>query len=98
MGSCRSWVRAGISGANTNDSVLLGDGNVGFSGPTTLSAGTSFPAVVAGDFNGDSLPDLAVSNDGSHNVSMQAGRQPAKSFRFGRPAFTPGRAGYAATE
>jgi type II secretory pathway component GspD/PulD (secretin) len=37
---------------------------------TDLATGTTPVAVAIGDFNGDSLPDLAVANQGSNTVSI----------------------------
>ena len=54
-------------------SILLGDGTGAFSGPTHLSAGTVPRSVAVGDFNGDTLLDLAVANLQSGNVSILLG-------------------------
>jgi VCBS repeat-containing protein len=51
-------------------SVLLGDGQGGFGGPTDFAAGDGPFSVAVGDFNGDSDPDLAVANFISDNVSV----------------------------
>jgi hypothetical protein len=46
------------------------------SNATDFSPGTSYPvgtgpaAIVAGDFDGDGKPDLAVANGGSNDVSI----------------------------
>jgi len=72
--------------ANTTSStvsVLLGDGRGGF----TAAPGSPFPVgadpsgIVTGDFNGDGNLDLAVTNEGSANVSVLLGD--------GRGGFTP---------
>ncbi|HEV2423405.1 MAG TPA: FG-GAP-like repeat-containing protein [Terriglobia bacterium] len=39
-------------------------------GKATLTTGTTPVAVVQGDFNGDGVPDFAVSNSGSNTVSV----------------------------
>ncbi len=52
-------------------SVLLGNGNGSFSAPTSYSfgsnpyflSGTNPGSVTVGDFNGDNIPDLAVTTD-----------------------------------
>src|SRR5712691_4761473 len=48
-------------------------GAVDFAPPTSYPVGTNPVAVVAGDFNGDGKPDLAVANSGSANVSVLLG-------------------------
>jgi hypothetical protein len=44
-----------------------------FLGPINYAAGSNPIAVVAGDFNNDTVLDLAVANYGSHNVSVFLG-------------------------
>jgi len=61
--------------------VLLGDGEGGFGSPATFAVGRGPTAVTAADFNGDGLPDLAVANGSSNNVSLLIGN--------GAGAFTP---------
>ena len=51
-------------------SVLLGDGHGGFGAASSWSTGLGSNALVAGDLNGDSYPDLAVSNFSSNTVSV----------------------------
>jgi len=56
-------------------SILIGQGTAGL-GNGTFSAKTDFPvglkpsAIVSADFNGDGLPDLAVTNANNNNVSI----------------------------
>ncbi len=45
----------------------------GFGAPATYPAGTSPNGAVSGDFNGDGIPDLAVTNYASNNVSILLG-------------------------
>jgi uncharacterized protein (TIGR03437 family) len=55
-----------------NVTVLLGNGAGGFK-PDSFSpyaVGTSPRSVAVGDFNNDGVPDLAIANSGSSNVSM----------------------------
>jgi VCBS repeat protein/FG-GAP repeat protein len=54
-------------------SILLGNGDGTFSGPTTLALGSFSFSVAVGDFNGDGKQDLAVSNNRSANVSILLG-------------------------
>ena len=46
---------------------------VNFTGPTTIGVGSAPQTVVAGNFNGDADPDLAVVNQGSNNISVLLG-------------------------
>jgi hypothetical protein len=57
---------AGTSSA----AILVGNGNGGFSAPTSFATGTDSYSIIAGNFNADTLPDLAVANKGSDNVSV----------------------------
>lgn len=56
--------------------IMLGNGLGGFSSQTDLSlptdpvTATISGSVVAADFNGDGITDLAVSNPGSDNISL----------------------------
>jgi predicted outer membrane repeat protein len=71
-----------------NVTILLGDGNGGFTEPAGSPVGTgSTPLSVAvGDFNGDGKPDLAVANSGSGNVTILLGDG---SGGFSQPAGSP---------
>ena len=56
---------AGIDGiAYYGISLAYGDGQGGFTLPRTCTAGTSPRSLVAGDFDEDGWPDLAVANEG----------------------------------
>src|SRR5437773_11798326 len=57
-------------GASTTVSILLGNGDGTFQTHVDYSAGNSPLAVVAGNFNGDGNPDLAVTNVGDNTVSI----------------------------
>lgn len=69
---------AALDGVVTNKnsdtvSVFPGNGAGGWAGlpfPTNYSVGDMPESVVSGNFNGDALPDLAVANGGSANVSI----------------------------
>ncbi len=63
--------------------MLLGNGDGSFQVPRTFAVGVSPRSVVVGDFNGDGLPDLAVANSGSDNVSLLLGNGDG-SFRATR--------------
>lgn len=58
-----------------NVTVLLGNGTGWFkAAPTSPFAVGSEPVSMAvGDFNGDSIPDLAIANSGSNNVTVLLG-------------------------
>ena len=45
-------------------SVLLGNGDGTFQPPAYYAVGGTPDAIVAGDFNGDGITDLAVANEG----------------------------------
>jgi hypothetical protein len=51
-------------------SVLLGDGNGGFSPAVNLPAGMAPGSIAVGDFNGDGYPDLAIANHDSNSVTV----------------------------
>lgn len=54
-------------------SVLLGDGTGGFAPASEVSVGLNPHSIVAADLDGDGLPDLAVANLGSSDVSLLRG-------------------------
>ena len=56
-------------------SMALGTGSsvFAFSGSTTSSTGIYPTFVVAGDFNGDGIPDLAIADNGSNTVTILLG-------------------------
>ncbi|MEG5051490.1 DUF4347 domain-containing protein, partial [Microcoleus sp. B13-B6] len=54
-------------------SILLGTGTGSFAAATNLNVGAIPAAVVVGNFNADSFPDLAVANSLSNNVSILLG-------------------------
>ena len=57
-----------------NVSIMLGNGNGGFSAARSpAAAGTNPAGVASGDFNKDGKPDLAVSNVSSNDVTILLG-------------------------
>jgi uncharacterized repeat protein (TIGR01451 family) len=69
-------------------------GATDFATPTSYPVGSNPVAVVVGDFNGDSKPDLAVANSTSANVSVLLGNgdgtfQAAKDSAAGTSPATP---------
>jgi hypothetical protein len=64
-------------------SVLLGNGDGSFQGQRTLEAGRTPDSVAVGDFNGDGVPDLAVTTLNFPNVSVFLGNGDG-SFRAPR--------------
>ena len=81
------WTLEGLGRlTRQNNNILLteGDGSVlvfteaalgtgTFSGPTDSQAGTQPASLVAGDFNGDEILDLAVANEFSDDLSILLG-------------------------
>jgi hypothetical protein len=53
--------------------ILLGNGQGGFTIGSSYAAGTSPSAIAAGVFTGNGIMDLAVANSGSNNVSILMG-------------------------
>jgi hypothetical protein len=68
-------------------SVLRGNGNGTFQPPVNHGVGSQPSFVVARDFNGDGWPDLAVTNNLSHSISLLANSggilQPAGELQAG---------------
>jgi hypothetical protein len=62
-------VANGLMG-NTTLSILRGNGDGTFLGRDVLTVGNWPSSVVAGDFNGDNAPDLAVALFGSNSVAV----------------------------
>jgi hypothetical protein len=54
-------------------SVLLGQGDGSFAAPQQYAVGTSAQAIALGDFNGDGVLDIAVSNTADGTVSVLLG-------------------------
>ncbi|MGA2136269.1 MAG: VCBS repeat-containing protein [Bryobacteraceae bacterium] len=79
-----------VTGSKSNDvSILLGNGNDGFTAGGTFATGPAPAGVVTGDFNGDGKLDLAVVNSGLDNVSILLGNgdgtfQTAQNFGAGQ--------------
>ena len=84
-GKPASLVASDLRGAGHDDLIvgkqdgtvtaLLGDGAGRFTALSPLAAGSSaVSAIVAGDFNGDGKPDLAIAQPGSDTVTVLLGR------------------------
>ena len=72
-----------VNGACSNGSVsvLLGKGDGTFTAAASPSTGIGPDSIVAADFNGDGIPDLAVANSYSDTVTILLGD--------GKGGFTP---------
>jgi len=57
-------------GSGTNVRVMLNNGNGGFSGPFTYTAGTWARGIVVKDVDNDGDLDLGVTNAGNDNISI----------------------------
>ncbi|CAF4880835.1 unnamed protein product [Rotaria sp. Silwood1] len=78
IGDFNQDTRCDITVANyggNNVGVLLGNGDGTFQAQTTFSTGmgSSPISVAVGDFNQDTRPDIAVSNNGGSNVGVLLG-------------------------
>jgi len=74
--------------ADSSISVLLGNGDGTFQPAQSFGAGSGPRSVAVGDFNGDTVQDLAVANGASGDVSVLLGIgdgsfQAAQSFAVG---------------
>ena len=67
-------------------SVLLGSGDGSFHAVGDYNAGAAPTAVAIADFNGDTVPDLAVANEDSANVAELIGTNDAM---FGAEFYFP---------
>ena len=61
------------NGTGNTVGVLLGNGDGTFQSQQTYATGTNPYGVVVGDFNGDGIPDLAVTNEGDNTVGVLLG-------------------------
>lgn len=87
--------------ANADDdnvSILIGSGDGSFAGHVDFATGRAPSAVVARDFNGDGLLDLAVSNSGDGTVSILLGNGDGSFQTRVDYAAGPGAAGMAADD
>ena len=99
VGSPRAIAVGNFNGGNIPDlaiadyssgtvTILIGEPNGSFSPAldSPITVGSDPDAIVAGDFNGDGIPDLAVANFGSGTVSVLLGNG---SNGNGNGTFTP---------
>jgi hypothetical protein len=72
-------------------SVLLGNGDGTFQVQPPIPVGTNPAAVTVADFNGDGIPDLAVSNDNYYNPATKSYGPGSVSILLGNGngTFTP---------
>ncbi|HZM85719.1 MAG TPA: FG-GAP-like repeat-containing protein [Blastocatellia bacterium] len=79
---------ATANNGSANVTILLGDGTGNFTQPATSpeAVGNLPVSVEAGDFNRDGRPDLAVSNQGSSNMTILLGDG---TGNFTQPATSP---------
>ncbi|ABW33353.1 FG-GAP-like repeat-containing protein [Acaryochloris marina] len=73
LSNATAAVNTTISTATATSTILNDELFADFSVQSTFAAGIRPSSVSVGDFNGDSLADLAVANDGSNNVSVFLG-------------------------
>ncbi|MCH2204056.1 MAG: VCBS repeat-containing protein, partial [Fuerstiella sp.] len=59
--------------ADSQVSILLGDGGGSFTAPTSIHVGAKPRSVSVADFNGDGIQDLAAANFDDNNVSSLLG-------------------------
>jgi type II/III secretion system protein/VCBS repeat protein len=72
---------------NNSVSVFLGNGDGTFQPPTDYATGAAPVYVATGDFNGDSILDLAVANNADNTVSILAGIPSAANTSVGSGTF-----------
>ena len=60
-------------------SVLLGDGNGGFSPAVNFPTGAAPTSIAIGDFNGDGYTDIAVVNHDSSTLTVLISSGPQSS-------------------
>jgi hypothetical protein len=72
--------------------VLFGDGTGGFGPASTIPAERTASRIVAGDFNGDTRPDIITANQQGNNLTLMlntcSGPLPTASLQFSAPLYT----------
>ena len=53
--------------------ILLGNGDGTFTSKSSLNVGVNPASIAVGDFNGDGVLDLAITNSGDNTVSVLLG-------------------------
>ena len=77
------------NGADYSATTYTGDGTGSFSTPTTSSLGTPSPfstnayGIATGDLNGDSKPDMVITNSAGSNVSVLLNTSPINTITTG---------------
>src|SRR6266851_3951629 len=66
-------VCAGLALFNVLVATVAQAQDVSFEAPRNFAVGSSPESVAVGDFDGDGVPDLAVANYASNNVSIHLG-------------------------
>jgi hypothetical protein len=82
----------GLQGSTGGVSLLLGDGHGGFTPApgSPLLPGVPVNAVVAGDFNGDGAPDLAVASSAPNQITCFLNDGHGKLVQAPGSPFNPG--------
>src|SRR5207302_4126551 len=76
-----------VTNAGSTVSVLLGNGDGSFQSKQDFDAGNGPEGLAAGDFNGDTRPDLAVADQGGNTVTVLLANPPVISGPRGTASF-----------
>jgi hypothetical protein len=86
-----------IDSGDDQINVLLATGNGGYGAPITTTTGSEPTAVTVGDLDGDTVPDLVISNFMDGTVSVYLGSSFSTSTGYGSPTAYPSGDGADAT-